>query len=327
MANLSTLLAARIAPTRGTEDLRLGSIFYHALSENSGGLYFYPCQYCWKAPGNGCAVIELWGAAGGAAGMCCCSGGGLPGNPGAYSRRTVPVTSSSYVCGWVGYTQPSVSSCCNYSRSGCSVACLFSINTGNCLMIAQGGFEGIHACTTSTAGFCCLTGIGYCGTAAGSSCGTVCNVGGPSGAVGACSCGGDVNVCGGISCIEYWDTCNYYPESLMYTVAIPAGIYSTTASCLRIMGHNCNPGSSSGPGFSSNRLQYMIQLAGLSGSVHPGNIFMSCWSSVADCSCYQYVSCFSAGVALPGISNFTCGGQRVQGMRGGHGAVKITYYT
>ena len=48
------------------------------------------CQYCWLSPGTGKIQIEIWGA-GGSAGRQWCCGMGLPGNPGAYARKTLCV--------------------------------------------------------------------------------------------------------------------------------------------------------------------------------------------------------------------------------------------
>jgi hypothetical protein len=328
MPNLSTLLSNRVAPTRGTEELRLGSIFY--FSQAATGVQIcanYLCNYCWKSPGTGCAVIELWGPGGNTGHMCCCSGGSLPGNAGAYSRRTVPVTASSYVCGWVGCTTNPQSAPCWVGCSPCSVACLFNISASNCLMVSQGGAGGYTYCSTSTAPFCCFAGNSFCNTLCCACCGIICNVGGPNAlsASGACACGGDLNVNGAISCIELLPgQCQYYPDGIRYTHALPAGLFSTLQSCIRYTGAPDLSGSGSNY-ITSNRWAAMMQLSNLAGSnVSP----IMCWAGVTDCTCYQNTSSIpSFPPGVPGTGIFVCGGAMAAPARGGHGAVKITFYS
>jgi len=50
----------------------------------------YGGGFCWNAPCYGCAVIEVWGAGGSAARIACC-GFAIPGNSGAYSKKTICV--------------------------------------------------------------------------------------------------------------------------------------------------------------------------------------------------------------------------------------------
>jgi hypothetical protein len=91
---LSQLLRARnesIRPNLEETNLETGTIFmytegttYSPYSTNAGG------GFCWKAPTYGCAVIEAWGA-GGSAGKVACCGYGLPGNSGAYAKKSICV--------------------------------------------------------------------------------------------------------------------------------------------------------------------------------------------------------------------------------------------
>ena len=326
MPNLSTLLTNRVAPTRGTEELRLGSIFYFSQASTAAQICNnYMCNYCWRSPGTGCAVIELWGAGGNSGHMCCCSGGSLPGNAGAYSRRTVPVTASSYVCGWVGCSTNPQGGVCAVGCSGCSVACLYNISTSNCLMISQGGAGGFAFCSSGTASpFCCFAGNAWCNTQYSGCCGIICNIGGILGisSNGACACGGDLNVNGAISCIELLPgQCQYYPDGILYTHALPAGLFSTQQSCIRYTG-----GPDSSPGYTtSNRWPAMMQLSNMAGSNVSPNI---CWGNAVDCACYESTSCIpSFPPGVPGTGVFVCGGMRATPARGGHGAVKITFYS
>jgi len=57
--------------------------------------------FCWKPPGFGIAVIEIYGP-GGSTGRGCCCGGAVPGNPGAVSRKCICVCPTNYVCGSIG---------------------------------------------------------------------------------------------------------------------------------------------------------------------------------------------------------------------------------
>lgn len=59
--------------------------------------------WCWRSPGTGKVVIEVWGAAGSGARSCCCAKG-YPGNPGAYVRKCICVNSTNFVCGCNGFS-------------------------------------------------------------------------------------------------------------------------------------------------------------------------------------------------------------------------------
>jgi len=75
------------------DNLEKGRIWVYS----EGNMYTGFCNgFCWKPPGTGTAVIEIWGAAGSGAKMCCC-GAGLPGNPPAYVKKTVCVCPSNFL--------------------------------------------------------------------------------------------------------------------------------------------------------------------------------------------------------------------------------------
>lgn len=94
---LSQLLRARnesIRPNLSETNLETGTIFmytegttYSPYATNAG---VTGGGFCWKAPTYGCAVIEAWGA-GGSAGKIACCGYGLPGNSGAYAKKSICV--------------------------------------------------------------------------------------------------------------------------------------------------------------------------------------------------------------------------------------------
>lgn len=162
--------------------------------------------FCWVAPAAGQAVIEIWGGNGGASPGCCC-GSGIPGNSGAYSRRTVTVAAGWYVCGCVGaggcgYTGPYCGTCgCG---TGVTVFNASAVSQG--CMCAQGGTGGRWVCWTGSNPYCCFISIGYCfTTGAGAGCGTICNYGGPVASTISQAFGGDVNIQGGLGKRKFED--------------------------------------------------------------------------------------------------------------------------
>lgn len=90
MASLSSLIQTKSAIAQiSEENLDKGQVFVFAHGTYTQN---FRCQFCWIAPSNGTATIEIWGAGGSASRMCCC-GIGIPGNPGAYAKKTVAITS------------------------------------------------------------------------------------------------------------------------------------------------------------------------------------------------------------------------------------------
>jgi hypothetical protein len=324
MSNLDQLLASRKQQTlRGVEGQSPGSLFYFTFQDTTSGR----CQFTWQSPGNGVAVVEVWGASGsGSIGCCCNGGGGVPANSGAYSKKTVAVTSSSCICGIVGCSTQATGFC--YSgRSPCSVACFFN-TSNNTSMIAQGGFGSFTMCTTGTAMYCCLRSLNFCNTdaasllpAGGAFCGIICNVGGPNGAVVATASGGDVNISGGISCARWFNCDNVSPGQIQYNLAISPGIYSSTAPTCVLFQGNFFP--TSGANGSSGRSVADVAISSLKGQLPKTG---QCWAGTVDCGCYQFSGCYYGGVGIPGMAGLSCANIVSTGFRGGHGAVKITFF-
>ena len=326
MANLDQLLRDRnLVTRRGIERAVQGNIFYFTHTNVSGTCNYTPCTYTWVSPGTGIAVIELWGAGGTGGRQCCCHSGGVPGNPGAYSKATIPVTASSCVCGWVGCS-PTGGTLCYNGRSQCSVACVLG-TVSNRIMAAQGGFGGYIMCSTGTSMYCCMVASGFAQTFAGSAappggnfCGIICNSGGPNGAVGACSCGGDVNICGGISCARYWDCCQYHKCNIEQTVAMPAGIHSKCCStCFRFF-------RSEFPGYGIANNGYSELSTAMNGNRGGFGHRHFCWNSNQPCACYEYDGCRLNSAGAPGLTGIPCPNVRANGHKGGHGAVKVIFY-
>lgn len=323
MANLNRLLLDRNATLKqGTENLHGGAVWAFSHTNVTGTLNGNPCTWTWQSPGTGVAVVEIWGASGSGPKMCCCGGNGIPGNPGAYSRKTLNVTSSSCLCGWVGCS-PTGDQLCYPGRSACSVACPFNTND-NTVINASGGFGGFTVCTAGTALYCCIVAQGYCHTLTNTFCGIICNVGGPNGAGDATACGGDINISGGISCVRMFECCNYYECNYENTMAVSPGIYSSTcATCFRFM-------RSGWPyeGYARHgSYGYNIASQSMKG-LYPTSDRIECWSSGSNiCGCYEHSGCVLGAVGYPGTAGHPCPGVRSAGQKGGHGGVKITFYS
>jgi len=321
MANISQLLRDRAQVyRRGRESLRDGEIFYFTFLETAAGR----CQFCWIAPAAGTAIVELWGASGSGGRMCCCSQVGIPGNPGAYSKRTIDVTGISYVCGWVGCA-PEPNTLCYAGRSQCSVACIFN-SSCNSTLSATGGFGGYTQCTTSTAQFFCLRCVTpFCSTdqSAGAGCGVVCNIGGPNAATEATASGGEVNLNGGFSCTRFWCNLNCAITSGPdQTLAISPGIYSFNSPSCVTFTRNATP-TNMGAGGSTGRAESNIAVASFAG-VMPQSY--QCWRGNRPCGCYEFSGCNYGGVGIPGTSGWPCADVRSMGNRGGFGGVRISFY-
>ena len=325
MAKLSDLLSSREI-TAYQENLPKGKVF-----TVTGMSSMYACirddqmGWCWNSPGCGTAVIEVWGAAGTGSCNCCC-GVGLPGNTGAYSKKTIAVTPCSVI-----YGRPGVP--CNGPGSGFSDA---NCSEGSCLVwnqardlcgntqgciCAAGGKAGKSCCFDGGSPFCCFLGVGYCGTLICNCCGIICNY--CPGIWVPCGYGGDINCCGCFSKMEFRGaqhmcTCQfveYVPYSpnifaeeggyLIFPIENDGGTTNWSGAGQAAAGHVLNSTSKSPTG---------------------GSPYIACWTSDRFCMCYESNSCepfMPYGVA--GTAATVCPGVRDSGRRGGPGAFRITY--
>ena len=320
MANLSTLLNNRNRQAlRGVDNLSGGNVWFHTHTDTAGG---GRCQFCWVSPGTGCAIVEVWGSSGSGGRQCCCTTAGLPGNPGAYSRKLVRVCASSYICGWAGCTQPA-DTLCYAGRGNCSVACILNSGDNGCVR-AEAGFGGYTNCQTASSPFCCFVAAGFCGTQiGGTGCGRLCNIGGPNGSVQAPASAGDDNLAGGISCTRYYCCERVAICGTQYTLAISPGIHSSKGPTCVEFSLNQAP-TNNGAGGTTGRMEMQIAIAGLKGT-QPQMDF--CWQATRECGCYEVTGCYYNGVGIPGTSGVGCAGVRSMGVRGGQGGVKITFYS
>jgi hypothetical protein len=318
MANLSTLLNNRNRTgLRGIDNLKGGALWYHTHLDTSAGR----CQFCWRSPGTGCAIVEIWGGSGSGARQCCCTSAGVPGNGAAYSKKLVRVCASSYICGWVGCTQQATG-LCYAGRPNCSVACIFNSGDNGCVR-AEAGFGGFVRCQTAGTPYCCMRCCAFCGTQLGSAgCGRICNIGGPNGSVQAVASSGDENLPGGISCVRYYCCCRVQVCGTQYTLAISPGIHSSKGPTCVEYSLNQAP-TNNGAGGTTGRAEMQIALAGLKGTMPQMD---HCWTATRECGCYENLGCYFGGVGIPGSTGIGCADVRSMGVRGGQGAVKITFY-
>jgi len=320
MTTLSVLLNNRNRTAlRGVESLKAGAVWYHNFTDVVIGR----CQFCWRSPGTGCAVVEIWGSSGSGGRNCCCTQAGLPGNAGAYSKKIVRVCGTSFICGWAGCSIQAQGLC--YSgRGNCSVACIFNSGDNGCVR-AEGGFGGWTRCTTATNAYCCLAVCLFCATQIGAEgCGVVCNIGGPNAAVQAAASAGDENYSGGVSCTRFW-CCGFGFQicGIEHTLSLSPGIYSTKGPTCVQFAMNQAP-TNNGAGGTTGRDEIQIAVAGLKGTMPQMN---HCWQGTRECSCYDNQGCYFNATGIPGTSGVGCAGVRASGVRGGHGAVRITFYS
>lgn len=315
MTTLSALLGERLGSLTSETNLEQGEIYVF----HPGNQYnTFRCNFCWRAPSNGTAVIEIWGASGSGGRMCCC-GAGVPGNPGGYSKRTVTVCNGSYVCGFVGMSCGNASSLC---WRGCSEStCITICRQGGCnCMCAQGGYGGQTHCVDGGSNSCCLmANFGLQGTRLDNSgCFIVCNL--PC--MGA-AFGGDINCCGGWSCSSFFHCnpcchCSYQDH-----VAVSPGIFATNGTVLTIQ-REVENSYSSPTGDGLTQLLGALNNAGRSPVI--GGHQAACWNSGRGCGCYETWGCVPMlPYGVPGPSGYAWPGERDHGYRGGHGAVRIKF--
>lgn len=335
MASLSNLLGNRAAPFVEETGLEQGEIFA-----------FYPPCYnpgnaatgcvCWNSPGTGYAVVEIWGAGGSGGKMCCC-GAGIPGNPGAYSKKCICVDGNTWIRGILGMSCSNDNLCFKGCSSStcihiCSPNALLTGGRGNanCIcMCAQGGNGGMTYCNGSSQPACCFSANGYCYSqiaGAGGACFVVCNVGAfnPK-----CAYGGDINCHSGspggnnFSCTTFW-TC--YPCKCAQNdhVAVPPGIFGTDGGLATIQ-RECYSNMYDGSGDGGSQLIGALNIMGRSPTVG-GHVNTNCWSSGRQCGCYEWAHCLPfLPYGIPGTSGIAPDSVRDYGYRGGHGALRIKF--
>ncbi len=349
MAALTKMIQTRAVYERfsGGSGLERGKIWAFNPGTTNNGVPFpnrgVGDHFCWQAPGYGVAVIEAWGAGGSGAQQCCCSGS-VPGNPGAYSRRTVCMEPCGYVCGCIGLSCGNSSALCFRGCSCPTQICWYSRLCCAGCMCVMGGRGGWSFCNQNTHGnYCCFLCCLFCGSqptgVTGVGCGIVCNYSNcttagascaPEGVTGsewnvgrwmACAYGGDVNCCGGFSCTLFLH-CNACCNCCTRTfLAMPYNMFTEKQSIIEFNADQADSQISITPfGAMYNTM------AGLTRSPSGGTPWVECHSGGRYCSCYEMQGCISyVGPGVPGVGAFTCPGVRDHAMRGGHGGVRIRF--
>lgn len=318
MASLSNLISSRISNLAGNEtNLERGEItvFYPGtMTEN------FRCQICWKPPRRGVAEIEIWGAGGSSPRQCCCAAG-VPGNPGAYVKKTVEVSPDSFVAGTVGYSCGNAGALC---FRGCSEStCITICHLGGCTCLcAEGGSGGRNRCHTGGSIACCIQGTyglpSHQLPNAGNGCRMLCNLNERGRAF-----GGDINCNGGFSCSSFYHCNGCCAESFYDHVAVPPGIMSKDGAVLTI-NRDSNRDQALLPGTGVFQTIGALNLAGRSPTL--GGHFAAAWAGSRGCSCYEMWGCIPMmPYGVPGTGVSVCVNVRNSGYRGGHGAVRIKF--
>ena len=335
MANLSTLLQARTDQLELKEtNLEEGRVYAFA----DANMYSASCNgFCWKSPDTGIAKIEMWGAGGSGAMQCCCAMG-IPGNPGAYSKRCICVVADCPVYGILGRSCNNADSLCFRGCSEPTQLCWFGRTRAGAsedgCMCAQGGRGGVSYCMDGGSPYCCFVKCGHCNTAfTPVCCGLICNYG--AGIVGdgnreILNCcteayGGQLNCRGGFSCSSF-KGCR--PDCVCcheHHIAVPPGIFADEGAVFTFNGENNN----SFQHWTGNYFtQAITSLNGLNRSPQravPAN--MTCWNGVKACGNSNMSGCMNImPYGVGGWPAAPCDGSRSMGGRGGLGAVRITFY-
>ncbi len=324
MASLSQLLESKRGTfTSAEENIEQGQIWMYTAPAQFTG---YWNNFCWQAPGCGHVTIEVWGASGSSAKMCCC-GFGLPGNPGAYSKKTIHVEPGNWICGDVGKACANSNDLC---FRGCSSPSWVGWTGKDCrgntsgYICAQGGKGGVTLCSTGTSATCCFGLQGFCTTLYPYGCvysSVVCNT--CPGAWMPTASGGDVNCPGGFSCASFMlcapeCMCTYH-----YHLSTSPGLYAKDGGVATHTVENNNEFANwSGQGHS----QALSAINALGRFPSQSNNWSSCWGFSGQCGCYDSDGCTRAmPVGVPGTAPHPCAGVRDHAHTGGSGAVRIKF--
>lgn len=301
------------------QNLETGKVWVY--NEATVRTKFYNC-WCWKSPGTGKAIIEAWGAGGSASRICCC-GAGLPGNSGAYSKKTICVDANTNIRGCNGWSCGNSDVLC---FRGCSEPtmlcwCVGASCTG--CMCAEGGMGGTAFCSTGTSLFCCYGGNGFCTTKTlNENCGVVCNFGTARPFI-ACAYGGDVNCCGQFNCKSFFGCLPNCVCQFQQHIYVPPGLISTGGAWLTF-NHEADGSWETWTG--SGLGGFFTALDGASKNPTAGHPYSACWSGNRACGCYEAMGCIGfIPTGIGGVGTNACPDHRTAGYRGGQGAVRIKF--
>lgn len=318
MASLKSLLGTKqdAFVSVAESNLEKGQIFTYHNGANYSRIW---CGFCFHPSVSGTAVVEAWGAGGSGAEMCCC-GFGLPGNSGAYVKKTVVMSVGDYICGCTGISCGNSSDLC---FRGCSEPTMlrFCIGGAETCVCAEGGRGGITYCSTNNSFYCCYRANGFCVTKTDNNqCGIICNQ--CNGAWVACAYGGETNKPGLNSCVSAFGC---YPSCICmfnHHIPTPAGQGSKEGRMIIYTNDNDNDFAQwSGQG------HHQARAALGSGRFPTGGIpWSSCWGASKACGCYENDGCVPVmPIGTGGRGPNPCPGVRDHAIRGGHGGVRIRF--
>lgn len=214
-------------------------------------------------------------------------------------------------------------------RDGPNDYCAAAGATEGCLC-AQGGRGGNSFCMDTKSPYSCfLTGY-FCGNRVGpghnmcdtgnSACGRVCNWCQGPGFV-ACAFGGDINCCGGFSCVDFLGCLQTCPCQTLHHIRTAPGVFASEGATISFYADGDTPQFAwAGAG---HNLLNAITAASRSPS---HNMYAACWVGARSCGCYNMNGCMHVvPYGVPGSPPFPCPGVRDHAMRGGMGMVRITY--
>ena len=280
----------------------------------------FPCCGCFVAPSCGTAVIEIWGAGGSDSRMCCC-GGGMPGNSGAYAKKTIRMGAGCYIYFYVGMACGNADSLCYRGCSEATCLCWFGNQGLNGCMCAQGGQGGISYCSTGTSMYCCYAANSWPATNLGNGCGIVCN--NCSGSYQACAYGGDINLCSRISCVVYLGCLPSCVCNINWSMAIPAGQFSKCGGYVSYTTEN-NQDYANWVGVGQHN--HIMALNAASRWPQQGMPWAYCWGFGGGCGCYENEGCTGfIPPGHPGMGPLPCPDVRDHARKGGSGMVRIKF--
>ena len=324
MASLNSILTAKAANVESSVEetnMEKGRIFYWTPGQvyNTTGR-----DFCWIAPGSGTIEIEIWGASGTSAAQCCCAYG-MGGNPGGYGKKCLTVAANDTVCGRMGRScEASSSWLCVAGVSEPTCICWVVSGTGDGTVCAGGGQGGYAYCSGSgNSIYCCFVARGHPYTQYGSTgCGVICNY---------CASqvptvtGADVTYTPQPTKVHFFH-CNSCCHCSHYQcIAMSPGLGSKEGGYLIYNVSHCNYSKNRPAGGSLSGM--MTALESFNRKPVGGGRRGHCWQSQMLCSCYnEEYSCWVwLPHGVPGGGSMPCEGVRDYGIRGGHGAVRITY--
>lgn len=340
MASLKNIVSGRniISNNAALENnLETGQVSMLVPHSSHHGTTHQSINQIWSSPNTtGTVIIEIWGASGSSPNGACC-GASLPGNSGAYSKKTFSLGGNTLNLSTTLGTSCTNSECC-YKGVSLPTCLCYCLGSANGTMCAGGGRGGVWWCIDGSTSFvCCAAQANYCHTlyadlpkpyfqgsfgAPHDGCGMVCNIT-VAGDIPTAS-GGDINCPGGISCTLNTlcqGTCCHY--NYFYFQESSAGVHAEKGVMLAY-------------GFEYDNMHHPLGGAGphelLSNysavSREPiGSPMAFCYGSAWICHCNQNNNTYSQflphGIGGPAIVNVHSG--TTWGIRGGSGAVKVTY--